>query len=381
MLDFIGTMGTSALKLLPVGTLSCSRPALLSLLLATVMIAGCKEEHPAAEAPAPVRVQRIEVATATEARAYTGVVRARYETDLGFRVSGKITERLVNIGDRVKKDQPLARLDPTDYNLAVKSDEAELDAARSALAQAAADELRYEKLLTERWVAPAAYEQKKAAADGARGRVERDERALDLARNQLAYTELRANEAGIVTALPVEAGQVVAAGQLAVRVAQLAEREVAVAIPESRLNDTRASTAIVDLWSDGSRHYPSTLREFSPQADPITRTYQARFTIQGADDAVALGMTATVRLTPRQGRQVVRLPLGAIYSDGGGASVWVVTEDNAHLHRTPVEVIEFRQNDVLIASGLHGNERVVALGAQLLDDNKVIRIVEERSAN
>lgn len=381
MLGFMGTMGTRALKLLPVGTLLANRPALLLLLPATAIIASCKEEHPAAEAPTPVRVQRIEVGTAAEARAYTGVVRARYETDLGFRVNGKITERLVNIGDRVKKDQPLARLDPTDYNLAVKSDEAELDAARSSLAQAAADEKRYAQLLKDGWVSQAAYDQKKAAADGARGRVERDERALDLARNQLAYTELRANEAGAVTALPVEAGQVVAAGQLVVRVAQLAEREVAVAIPESHLDDTRASTAIVDLWSNGSRHYHSALREFSPQADPITRTYQARFTIEGADDAVALGMTATVRLTPQQGRQVVRLPLGSIYSDGGGASVWVVTEDNAHLVKTPVEVIEFRQNDVLIASGLHGNERIVALGAQLLDDNKVIRVVEERPAN
>ena len=367
--------------LLRVGALPSSGPVLLSLLLATVMLAGCKEEHPVTEASTPVRVQRIEVETATEARAYTGVVRARYETDLGFRVAGKIAERLVNNGDRVEKDQPLARLDPTDYRLAVESSEAEVDAARSTLAQAAADEQRYEKLLTDRWVSPAAYEQKKAAADEARGRVERAERGLDVARNQLAYTELRANEAGIVTALPVEAGQVVAVGQLAVRVAQLAEREVVVAIPESRLDDARASAAVIDLWADGSRHYRSTLREFSPQADPITRTYQARFTIEGADDAVALGMTATVRLTRRQGRQVVRLPLGAIYSDGGGASVWVVTEDNAHLLRTPVEVIEFHQNDVLIASGLHANERVVALGAQLLDDNQVIRIVEERSAN
>ena len=181
--------------LLPVGTLSCGRPALLSLLSATVMLAGCKEEHPVTEAPTPVRVQRIEVETATEARAYTGVVRARYETDLGFRVAGKIAERLVNNGDRVEKDQPLARLDPTDYRLAVASSEAEVNAARSTLAQASADEQRYEKLLTDRWVSPAAYEQKKATADEAHGRVERAERALDVARNQLAYTELRATRA------------------------------------------------------------------------------------------------------------------------------------------------------------------------------------------
>jgi RND family efflux transporter MFP subunit len=230
-------------------------------------------------------------------------------------------------------------------------------------------------------VSPAAYEQKKAAADEARGRVERAERALDVARNQVAYTELRANEAGVITALPVEVGQVVAVGQLVVRLAQLVEREVVVAIPESRLDDARASEATIDLWADGSRHYRARLREFSPQADPVTRTYQARFTIEAADDAVALGMTATVRLVRKEGRLVVRLPLGAIYSDGGGASVWVVTSDNAHLRRTPVEVIEFHQNEVLIARGLGASERVVALGAQLLDEDRLVRVVEERSAN
>jgi RND family efflux transporter MFP subunit len=368
---------------LPIGKLWRRRQALWSIAWATVlvMLAGCKVERPSVEAPTPVRVQRIAVETAAEARAYTGVVRARYETDLGFRVAGKIVERLVNIGDRVDKDQVLARLDPTDYRLSLESSEAERAAAKSTLAQAAADAQRYEMLLTERHVSPAAYEQKKAAADEARGRVERAERAVGFALNQVAYTELRANEAGVITTLPVEVGQVVAVGQLVVRVARLVEREAVVAIPESRLDDARASEATIDLWADGSRRYRATLRELSPQADPVTRTYQARFSIEAADDAVVLGMTATVRLVRKEGHQVVRLPLGAIYADGSGASVWVVTPDNTHLRRASVEVIEFHQNDVLIASGLGAGERVVALGAQLLDENKTIRVVEERSAN
>jgi RND family efflux transporter MFP subunit len=343
-------------------------------------LGGCKQDQPAAETPTPVRVQRIALESATEARAYTGVVRARYESDLGFRVAGKIVERLTNVGDRVSKDQVLARLDPTDYRLTLESGEAELGAAKSSLAQAAAEAERFEKLLADRHVSPAAYEQKKAAADEARGRMERAERALAFARNQVAYTNLRANEAGTITALPVEVGQVVAVGQLVVRLAQLAEREVVVAIPESRLDDARASEATVDLWADDSRHYRAALREFSPQADPVTRTYPARFTIEGADDAVVLGMTATVRLVRKEGRTVVRLPLGAIYSDGSGASVWVIAADDVHLRRTPVEVIEFHQNDVLISSGLSAGERVVALGAQLLDDRATVRIVEERAA-
>jgi RND family efflux transporter MFP subunit len=367
----------------PIGKPWRCRQVLRSIASAALLIvlAGCKEERPTIEAPTPVRVQRIAVETAAEARAYTGVVRARYETDLGFRVAGKIAERLVNIGDRIDKDQVLARLDPADYRLSLESSEAELAAAKSSLAQAAADAQRYEMLLTERHVAPAAYEQKKAAADEARGRVERAERAVSFARNQVAYTELRANDAGVITALPVEVGQVVAVGQLVARVAKLVEREVVVAIPESRLDDAHAGEATVDLWADGSRRYRSTLRELSPQADPVTRTYQARFSIEAADDTVVLGMTATVRLARKEGRLLVRLPLGAIYADGSGASVWVITPDNTHLRRAPVEVIEFHQNDVLIASGLDAGARVVALGAQLLDENKTIRVVEERSPN
>jgi multidrug efflux system membrane fusion protein len=359
-----------------------SRRVWTSLISSVLMmvLGGCKEEHPVAEAPTPVRVQRIAVETAAEARAYTGVVRARYEADLGFRVAGKIVERLVNIGDRVTKDQVLARLDPTDYGLAVESNEAELAAARSSLAQAAAEEDRSGKLLMQGWVSQASREQKKAAADEARGREERAKRALGTARNQVDYTELRANEAGIITALPVEMGQVVVVGQLVARLAQLKEREVVVAIPESRLDDARASDGTVNLWADDSRGYRAVLREFSPQADPMTRTYQARFTIEAADDAVLLGMTATVRLVLKESRAVVRLPLGAIYNDGRGASVWVVTQDGAHLRQAFVDVIEYRQNDLLIASGLDAGERVVALGAPLLDENKLIRIVEERRA-
>ena len=352
----------------------------LLTLFSFILLNGCKEERPRVASPTPVRVQRIAAEPATEARAYTGVIRARYETDLGFRVAGKIVERLVNVGDRVDKDQVLARLDPTDYRLALESSEAELAAAKSSLAQASAEEQRFQKLLADRWVAPASYDQKKAAADEARGRVERAERSMGVARNQVGYTELRANETGVITALSVEVGQVVAVGQLVARLAQLTEREIVVAIPESRLDDARAGEATVDLWADGSHRYRAVLREFSPQADPVTRTYQARFTIEGADAAVVLGMTATVRLVRNELRPVVRLPLGAIYNDGRGASVWVVTGDEQHLRRVPVDVVEFRQNDVLIASDLGPGERVVSLGAQLLDEGKSIRIVEERSA-
>ena len=147
---------------------------------ALTLLGACKEEQPVAEAPAPVRVEQVALANTTEARAYTGVVRARYETDLGFRVAGKIVERLVNIGDRVEKDQVLVRLDPTDYRLAVEANEADLAAAKSSFAQAAAEEGRFSKLVSQGWVSAASYDQRKAASDEARGRVESRSRADDV---------------------------------------------------------------------------------------------------------------------------------------------------------------------------------------------------------
>ena len=188
------------------------------------------------------------------------------------------------------------------------STEAELDAARSSLKQTAADENRYAALNEKKWVSDANYEQKKATADEARGRVERATRALALAKNQLAYTDLVATKAGVITALPVEVGQVVSAGQLIARVARLDELEAVVSIPESRIDADRDAAATVTLWADADRTYEAKLREISPQADPATRTYQARYSLIKPDAAIALGKTATVHLASSSTGERAKLP-------------------------------------------------------------------------
>jgi multidrug efflux system membrane fusion protein len=211
--------------------------AAAALIFLSASLSGCKSESaPYVAAPQPVRAASVTVSTATDTRSYTGTIKPRYESDLGFRVSGKIVERLVNIGDLVTPGVTLARLDSTDYRLSLESAEAELKAAQSSLRQAEADESRYADLNKKTWVSDASYDQKKAAADEARGRVERATRAHSLAENQLAYTNLVATEGGVVTALPVEVGQVVTAGQLILRVARLDELEAVVSIPESRVD-------------------------------------------------------------------------------------------------------------------------------------------------
>lgn len=356
-----------------------SATAFLALALAgSTALAACKTEKPVAEAPQPVRVMAVKAAQDTRATSYVGVVRARYESDLGFRVAGKITERLVNVGDAVTAGQVLARLDVTDLQLAREANEAEFSAARSNLDQANAAEVRARDLLARGHVAQAVYDQRRAALEEAKGRLDRAERNLAISRNQTDYASLKADQAGIVTQLPVEVGQVVAAGQLAVRLARDGEREAVVSIPETRIAEIRNAQSEVELWAATARRYPARLREIAPQADAATRTYQARFSILEADASVGLGMTATVLTQAAAPANSVRLPASAVINDGHGAAVWVIDGSGQRVIRRPVTVKRFGQNEVAISAGLSEGERVVTLGVHVLDEGRPVRIVEQR---
>jgi RND family efflux transporter MFP subunit len=347
-----------------------------ALVALAAALAGCKSEGaPYVAVPQPVRAASVTLSAAANARSYTGTIKPRYESDLGFRVAGKIVERLVNIGDRVASGMTLARLDASDYRLSLESAEAELRAAQSSLKQAEADEKRYGTLNEKKWVSDASYEQKKATADEARGRVERATRALALAKNQLAYTDLVATEAGVITALPVEVGQVVSAGQLIVRVARLDELEAVVSIPESRIDGDRNAAATVTLWADAGRTYAAKLREISPQADPATRTYQARYSLMKPDAAIALGKTATVRLAS-QGAERAKLPLAAVFRDQGEPSVWLIDEAHGRLIKKSVEVSAWTETSAIISGGLAAGQKIVAAGVHKLDARIPVRIVE-----
>ncbi len=356
-----------------------ARPALAAgaLMALVAPLAGCTSESaPYVAAPQPVRAASVTFSAATEARSYSGTIKPRYESDLGFRVAGKIVERLVNIGDSVAPGMTLARLDASDYRLSLESAEAELNAAQSSLKQTEADEKRYAALNEKKWVSDANYEQKKATADEARGRVERATRALALARNQLAYTDLMATEAGVITALPVEVGQVISAGQLIARVARLDELEAVVSIPESRIDGDRNAAATVTLWADADRVYAAKLREISPQADPATRTYQARYSLLKPDAAITLGKTATVHLASQGAGERAKLPLAAVFKDHDQPSVWLIDETHGRLIKTSVEVSAWTETSAIISGGLAAGQKIVAAGVHKLDVGIPVRIVE-----
>ena len=350
----------------------------LAALAAALLLAACSAETaPAPKAERPVQVQSVAFQAEDAARDFVGVVRARYETDLGFRVGGKMVARLVNVGDRVHAGDVIARLDPEDLRLQVESAEAELAAASTNLTQTSADFERYETLKTRGYASIADYDRKTAAKGEAESRLARAKRALDLARNQLDYAELKAGADGVITATLAEPGQVVALGQPVVKLAHRGEKEAVVALPENWLSKAREAKATVTLWSDNGHHYAARLRELSPQADQATRTYAAKFTILDPDDSVALGMTATVSLKPAGDALVAKLPLSAVLSRGSGASVYVVSQAGELTLRL-VTVASFNEDDALITGGISAGEKVVTLGVQKLEPGLKVRSIEAK---
>ncbi|MFG1478513.1 efflux RND transporter periplasmic adaptor subunit [Xanthobacter sp. V4C-4] len=346
-----------------------------------VGLSGCGEPAPAqtAAAPArPVQVATVQLRPREPEKTFVGVVRARREIDLAFRVGGKVVQRKVEVGDRVAPGTLIARIDPEDLKLEVESARAELAAATANLAQTSADDGRYRSLTAKGVASNAELDRKALAKEEAVGRLERARRSLELAENRLSYAELVSDTAGVVVSAAAEPGQVVSSGQTIVRVARLDEKEAVVALPETALAAARSAEARVTLWADPTRRIVAHLRELSPQADPVSRTYAARFTLDGADEAVALGMTATVILAPKAGAAVARLPLSAVFDKGHGPQVFVVDETTHTLAARPVEVAGFTDESALVAAGVREGDKVVTLGVQTLENGQSVRTVPIR---
>ena len=358
------------------------RTPLLGSILLALLVSACdssagKETTP--EAPdRPVLVASVAYQNVNQTRSLAATIRPRVESDLGFRVSGKVAQRLIQNGDRVRKGQPLLQLDTNDLELQLQQAEAEVRAATTSLTQAEADEARTTTLHKDGWSPTAMLDKVRAAAGEARGRLTRGQRALELARNALAYATLEANADGVVTATPVEPGQVIAAGQPAVRLAHFGELEALVALPETFVERARGATGSLTLWSLPGRSYDVKLRELSPAADGATRTYAARYTIVNADDAVRLGMSATLILTQGESERATRLPLTAVFNHGKGPSVWVV-DHAGKLTARSVTIARYEAQNVLIASGLSDGENVVTLGVEKLDEGLVTRPAQSLS--
>lgn len=346
-----------------------------SLAFVAVLLTGCNEKVAEKPAPArPVLVAKVHYEADNPERSFVGTIKPRIEADMGFRVPGKVSKRLVEVGDTVNAGQPLATLDEVDLRLQAEQADAELHAATGVLAQAAAAEKRAIDLRAKGWATDAQLDQAKAAADEARARLNRAERSVDLTKNSLSYATLEADARGVVTATLVEPGQVVTAGQTAIRVARFREREAWVAIPETLLGRAKDGVATVTLWSEPGKKYTARLREVAPSADPATRTYLAKFSLPDADDRVSLGMTATLTLSDPETERVARLPLSALFSEGDAPSLYVV-DASGDIKLKPVKVKSYGTHNVVIASGVDEGDQVVTLGVQKLDPSQKVRVV------
>lgn len=337
----------------------------LAVALPLIALVACGKAPPPAESaaaePRLVRALKLSHGDTPAHRTYSGEVRARHETTPGFRIGGKVTERLVDVGARVKPGQALARLDPADARLAAAQAE-----ANAALAEA--ELKRAEELKGRNFVSQAALDAKVTAAKAASAQAQ-------LARNQAAYTTLYADQNGIVAAVLVEPGQVVAAGQPVFRLAREGEWEVAIALPETELGSVRVGApATVRLWADG-RTLSGRVREIAPLADPATRTFAARVSLPAVKAPLALGMTATVDFPSKAGAGLV-VPQSAIFQQGGQPAVWVIGNDGA-VGLRPVRVDRYADDGAVIGAGLEAGETIVAAGASRLTPGEKVRIAEQ----
>lgn len=349
------------------------RAVLLGALIA--IAPACDKKQESAPQPRLVNVVRVSVDTADGDVAYSGEVRARYETNLSFRVAGKIVARNVEVGSSVRAGAVLARLDPEDQRLNTRSAQSQLEAAKSEFAQTKAELERYTDLLKKNFISQAEYERRLNAFNVAKARLDQAQAQLSVSKNQAGYTELVADHGGVVTAILAEVGQVVAAGQTVMKLARTDEKEVVISVPENRLADLSAARDItVTLWADPSKTYRGKVREVSPSADPVTRTYAAKMSVLDADPGVSLGMTANVYLKGIRRGSAMVLPATALFQDDGKAAVWVVDPANSQVKLVAVEVGEYVEDRVAILSGLNPGDVVVRAGVHKLFAGEKVRI-------
>jgi RND family efflux transporter MFP subunit len=339
------------------------------------LLAGCDKPEPRPEEVRPVRAIVLAAGNGGERIEFSGDVRARYESRLGFRVGGKIVERKVDVGANVKDGQVLMRLDPQDLRLAEAQARASLRAAETERDLAQADYKRHQNLRAQNFVSQAVLDAKQAALRAAQANVDAARAGFRGQSNQAGYANLESDTDGVVTAVDAEVGQVVAAGAPVVRVARTDDKEVVIGIPEDRVGQLRnAGEVTVRLWSNREVAIPGKIREVSPVADPATRTYTVKVSRPAGAEA-RLGMTATVDMaaTANGADSRLRVPLSALVHDKGATSVWVVDKGAVQLRR--VQVAGQAGNDILLAGGVQPGQTVVTAGVHLLKPGQKVRIL------
>ncbi len=373
----------AAAEILPSTLSACGSRRLRAWLLAGALaaglaVAGCGKKVEKAPDVRPVRLAQLQPATGKTAFEFSGDVRPRVESRLGFRVGGKIAARLVDVGANVKKGQPLARLDATDLSLAEAGSRAQYDAAKTDRDLAASDLKRYNELFAKGFISAAERHRRQATYDAAESRVQQAAAGLRNQSNQTGYAVLTADADGVVTAVDAEVGQVVTPGQPVIRVAQTAEKEIAIGLPEDQVDMLRGIPDVtIHTWADPGRTLPGRVREISGAADPVTRTYATRVTVPNPPADLKIGMTAVVRFMRTGETPAIRVPLTALLQEQGRNQVWIYEKDASGAAGTvrPVSVTlgEPVGNEVEVRGGLSPGQTIVTAGVHLLKAGQTVR--------
>lgn len=350
-----------------------------STLLAVSLVSGCGKHVEKVEDVRPVRAIQLSAAQQQVMAEYSGNVQARVESQLGFRVAGKIQARKVDVGTLVKPGQVLMQLDPQDLRLAQAQAEANFKAAKSNFELADFELKRFQELRKTNAISQSALDGKNTAFESAKANFEQAQAAYKSQSNQAAYATLSSDVEGVVTAINAEVGQVVAAGIPVVQVAKAGELEVVVGIPENNVEIIKRATQVeIRLWASSKEVMTGKIREISPMADAATRTFIAKVSLLNPTPKqaalVKLGMTASVQFALNTPDAFVKVPLTALYQEKGVTSVWLIEKSVVKL--VPVQVGGVSGNDILLTSGVTSGQTVVTAGVHVLNPGQHVSIIE-----
>ena len=355
---------------------SRNRRVTLMVLPLLVALAGCDKKKAVEPDIRPVRTVTVKPGSGQEQTTLTGEIRARYESDLGFRIDGKIIARPVDIGSIVKNGDVLARLDPQPQQQALQSAIAEASAARAMLTRNEAAEARQAVLLKDGYTPRATYDDAVAGLRTAQSLVESTTARLQQAEDNLDYTQLRANADGVITAVTANIGQVVSTGQAVVRLSQPNEREAVFSVSDSILSTAPKDPPVtVALASNPAIRVVGTVRYVSPQADVTTRTYEVRVSLPDAPEQMRLGATVTGSVSFDTGG-TIDLPGTALFEQNGKPAVWVVDQTTSTVHTELVFVVRYTGDHIVLRAGLRKGDVVVTAGVQKLISGQKVRLLE-----
>jgi RND family efflux transporter MFP subunit len=345
---------------------------------AAALLGACKKAEAPAPEVRPVRTMVVSSGGSGGVATYTAEIRSRYETDLGFQVGGKIINRPVDAGAVVKKGTLLAQLDEQDLRLGVESAQAAVTAQQAQLEKAKSDEARFRELLERGLTARSTYVAQQTAVKTGQSQLDQARAQLQLKRQELGYAALRADRDGVVTRVYQEVGAVVAPGQPVAAIAQPSELEAVFDVAENQIDAVRNALVLeIRVLSAPDRAFTGRVREISPSADPVTRTYRVRCSIFGAPASIRLGMSVSVSVRGASGgTRVTAVPATAIFQQDGKPAVWIVREDQT-VELRPVIVERYESESAFLREGVKSNERIVTAGVHKLSQGQKVRLLGE----